>query len=415
MGSRWFCRVLGEELGPLEFGDLRRMVRSGTLREDDRVRRETAREWTRADSVIGLFREEDVGEEAKEIEEPAPSAEMVSRKKETRSAVGRRRWVAALRLSRQEAAIVVGGVAAVVVLNVLPWLLSLRESRRFPRPELDRARGVSQEVLATVVGPPPKEPSVRGLQERQPQPVPGLERLLGITSLSLAGDLKTIVFSAPSGPGGYGLFVARRKEVSEPFDWPVLIESCSSPYRQDTPALSSDGLMLVFVRYEPDTCLYSCHRSSDWIEFGTPTALAVPGLKAGRHRVAQPQFVDNEHLVFAVSDSATGQSSYRVAKRSAFGFEPPEGFSAWGMAPQARLSGGGLRAYSGGAQGLSLAVRGGGDQQFLQGRCILAADVTGPITAPVWVAAKEDVVFYCSPERGRPPNAPARMWMVRLL
>ena len=72
MGSRWFCRVLGEELGPLEFRNLREMVQAGTLREDDRVRRELAREWVRADSVIGLFHQEDVAELADAAEAIGP-------------------------------------------------------------------------------------------------------------------------------------------------------------------------------------------------------------------------------------------------------------------------------------------------------------------------------------------------------
>jgi hypothetical protein len=56
MPSQWFCRVLGEQIGPVSFRELAEMVRAGTLKETDPVRREAASEWTRAKEVIGLLR-----------------------------------------------------------------------------------------------------------------------------------------------------------------------------------------------------------------------------------------------------------------------------------------------------------------------------------------------------------------------
>lgn len=414
MSSRWFCRVLGEDLGPLEFRNLREMVRAGTLCEDDQVRRELAREWVRADSVIGLFRREDGSEPAEAIEAMASAVAAAPCGDAPDGRIPRRRWLSALRLSRGEAALVFGCVAVMAVLNLSPWLISLRESRRYPPKQLQRGRGVSREALATVLGPPPKEPSLPGLKEGLPQAVPGLERLAGITSFSLTADMNTVVFSAPGGLGtGYGLFLAQRKEISQPFDAPLLIESCASMHRQDSPALSPDGLLLVFVRYGPAAQLVFSARSSSRIEFGTPFPLAVPALKNSAQQAGQPQFVDNENLVFAVTDEASRQTTYRVARRAAFGFEPPREFPAIGMGPKARLSADRLRAYAGGLQGLTLAVRGSEEEVFLGGRCILAADVTGPITAPVWITPKEDVVFYCSPGKNEAGGPAHGLWMVR--
>jgi hypothetical protein len=55
MASRWFCRVFGQEVGPLGFEDLVEMVRSGTLTDGDRVRGEFSEDWIPAREVTGLF------------------------------------------------------------------------------------------------------------------------------------------------------------------------------------------------------------------------------------------------------------------------------------------------------------------------------------------------------------------------
>ena len=56
MASQWYCKVLGQQMGPLSFPDLVELVRSGTLKEDDPVRRDGRSQWTPAGEVIGLLR-----------------------------------------------------------------------------------------------------------------------------------------------------------------------------------------------------------------------------------------------------------------------------------------------------------------------------------------------------------------------
>jgi hypothetical protein len=56
MASQWSCKLLGQEVGPVSFREMAEMVRAGTLKEDDPVRRQGTSEWTRAREVIGLFR-----------------------------------------------------------------------------------------------------------------------------------------------------------------------------------------------------------------------------------------------------------------------------------------------------------------------------------------------------------------------
>ncbi len=73
MASQWFCKVLGQEIGPVGFPDLVEMVRSGTLKEADPIRRDAATEWIRAEEVIGLFRAT-ANEPAKALPAAAPAA-----------------------------------------------------------------------------------------------------------------------------------------------------------------------------------------------------------------------------------------------------------------------------------------------------------------------------------------------------
>ncbi len=50
----WFCRVLGQELGPMLFEELQQMAKSGALSVDDDVRHGLADPWTQADRRRGL-------------------------------------------------------------------------------------------------------------------------------------------------------------------------------------------------------------------------------------------------------------------------------------------------------------------------------------------------------------------------
>lgn len=55
MVRRWYCRVLGEQFGPLTFRELARLVRDGALSEEDDVRPDYQKHWQSADTVVGLY------------------------------------------------------------------------------------------------------------------------------------------------------------------------------------------------------------------------------------------------------------------------------------------------------------------------------------------------------------------------
>ncbi len=131
MASQWFCKVLGQEVGPVGFGEMAEMVRAGTLKEDDLVRREGTTPWTRAGEVIGLFRTA-----AKEATQATPDAKAEPRPvrapaktKEAEPPAERRR-----RFGRRRALLAAALVVVLVLLvaGVSTWRATRRE--RFPEP-----------------------------------------------------------------------------------------------------------------------------------------------------------------------------------------------------------------------------------------------------------------------------------------
>lgn len=50
----WYCRVLGQVLGPMTFEELQRMAKSRSLNTDDEVRLGTTEPWAKADRTRGL-------------------------------------------------------------------------------------------------------------------------------------------------------------------------------------------------------------------------------------------------------------------------------------------------------------------------------------------------------------------------
>lgn len=52
---RWYCQILGQELGPFEFDDLNEMVLDGELSPTDLVRVGPQGKWEPASTIVGLF------------------------------------------------------------------------------------------------------------------------------------------------------------------------------------------------------------------------------------------------------------------------------------------------------------------------------------------------------------------------
>ena len=55
MATEWYCRIMGEEWGPMSAAELVAVARWGRLTRDDVVRRGDSGTWVRAELVKGLF------------------------------------------------------------------------------------------------------------------------------------------------------------------------------------------------------------------------------------------------------------------------------------------------------------------------------------------------------------------------
>ena len=55
MSNEWFCKIMGDEWGPLSTEELRVIARRGPLTRNDLVRRSESGSWVRGELVNGLF------------------------------------------------------------------------------------------------------------------------------------------------------------------------------------------------------------------------------------------------------------------------------------------------------------------------------------------------------------------------
>ena len=55
MATEWFCKIMGEEWGPMSAQELIAVARRGRLTRDDNVKRGDQGTWVRAEVVRGLF------------------------------------------------------------------------------------------------------------------------------------------------------------------------------------------------------------------------------------------------------------------------------------------------------------------------------------------------------------------------
>ncbi|MFH1923448.1 MAG: hypothetical protein ABIP48_26610, partial [Planctomycetota bacterium] len=160
---------------------------------------------------------------------------------------------------------------------------------------------------------------------------------------------------------------------------------------------------------------FHASRASASSEFGDPIPWPVPGLDPAKQRVGHPRFCGPLRLVFNVVDLASKEQTFLMAGRGTANtdFEVPREIDFGNFGAWAFLSEDGLRYYSGSPKGLSMAVRRTETVPFGFGVVLVDAEVSGPTDVPVWVAPKEDVIFYCSPGPGKELGSARKLWMVR--
>ncbi|MGO8753242.1 MAG: hypothetical protein ACLQNE_45475 [Thermoguttaceae bacterium] len=237
---------------------------------------------------------------------------------------------------------------------------------------------------------------------------------------ALTADLRTIVFGAGGSPAaGCDLYVAERGGASEAFGTPALIDIFPSNGTEAFPTITPDGLELLFARSDAKGAWGYSRRDPASHNFGDPSPLpfpAIPGLDAGKARMERAQFLDPLHLVFLAVNTATGSRQLLAAGRAnrADRFSTVRAYRLSNPWPAYYVAPSGLRAYYGEPRGLFVCARRSVNEPFGEGSLLLSAQVTGAIEGPIWVAPKEDVMFYCSPGPGREPGAGRMLWMVRI-
>ena len=281
----------------------------------------------------------------------------------------------------------------------------------------------SPKTPEAIPAPQPKPTAIPAVDERAARLIPGLEGVDPGYSPCLTPDLRTIVYAAmPDVVTYYDLYIATREDVTRPFGTPQLIRGCQSRQTDAYPALSPDGLELIFARGDRAPQFFWSARETLVGEFGPAVLWPVPDYDPERQRIDWPQFIDRTHVTFCFTELKGYARSMLVAERSdpksAFGppRKMPKSMIAW---PPGFLAAGGLRAYYGTAKGVFLAERGSTSEPFGEFVSRLDASVTGPLDGPLWVAPQEDVIFYCSTGPGKSPqlgdrNKGRKLWMIRL-
>ncbi len=284
----------------------------------------------------------------------------------------------------------------------------------FPAPGLAKRR---PPIDAMASRPRPEVSSAPGLKERTPALVPGLEDVDPAFSPSLSSDLSMIVFSSTGSPRtGRDLYIATREDVSQPFGPPELIQACVSRETETYPALSPDGLELIFTRSEVRPQFFHSTRHPPSDPFGEPVLWRVPWVDRVNQHLERAQFLDTRHLAFCAMDYTAGTRLFLMAGRE-------EGESPFGPAgnipfpksfpPEFFLTENGLRTFYATPKGILVAARGSTAEPFGAGTLIIEADVCGPIKGPIWVAPQEDVIVYCSPGLGAESDSARKLWMIR--
>jgi hypothetical protein len=280
------------------------------------------------------------------------------------------------------------------------------------------AQDVAVDAPALAVRPPRKgPPSVRGLKLHKPQPIPGVGQLRRAFAPCLTADLKTIVFANWFGrKTEYDLYLATRESPDEPFGPATLIEGAVSSWTDSWPALSPDGLELIYTSADdahPTTMpkLLRSTRPDATSPFSRAEELPLPRVDASRWRIFNPQFVDNLRLKFCLIESDSVRT-VRIASRPKTDapFKTLELLPLENHWPLWWISADGLRAYTGVDEGICMSYRKSPQDEFGPMEVIVPAKVIGKTDGPIWLAPQEDVVFYCSP--GDDPSGGSRHLMM---
>ncbi len=93
MATEWYCRIMGDEWGPMSATELIAVARWGRLTRDDTVRRGNKGTWVRAELVKGLFNSQPVAATVTSDRLVAAARQVAPAKRSVRKVAPTQYWV----------------------------------------------------------------------------------------------------------------------------------------------------------------------------------------------------------------------------------------------------------------------------------------------------------------------------------
>lgn len=416
MASQWYRRTENSEVGPFSFEQLVQQIQNGELNEDGQVRRTQQRNWERVDEVIGLLR----AARRAEIPRAAAARPLAERPALVPTAPSPRSWLLKPLTHDQlkRRGIPAAAVCVGFAITLSAWLTW---PRRPPEISSVRLEFSIPSRLEQMRPRAPARPTVANLPDGRPVPVAGLEKVAWLSAPTFDNEMVTLVFvSVGSADTSDDLFIAERASDNDPFDTPAVIETCSGPGKEAYPALSANGLELIYTKLEaPNHRLMYSRRPDKKSKFGPSRPLEVAGHDFSDMHLDGPQFLGSDRIRFASGDTEYTERTQWVAERMGLDaqFRITATLALVNPWPRYFVAGDGRRIYFATEDGVFITVPDSTNGEFVVPEMLLSASVTGPIAkfdSPIWIAPQEDVLVFCSPGLDDPDSPDHRLWMIKL-
>ncbi|QDT42866.1 hypothetical protein Pan241w_29610 [Gimesia alba] len=304
-----------------------------------------------------------------------------------------------------QTAVIAVGFTIVIGISISWWVNS---PTKFPEPT-----GATSAPANAIRAPKPKTATLPDLVPNTAELLPGFEKREPCFSPALTPDLLSIIFSMAGRVGsGFDLYESTRPSIDDPFGDPVLLETTVSPETEAYPAISPNGLELIYVKSDINPTLWIAKRKSRQEPFQENKLWEAVGKVDASIRVGTPQFLDANRVVFSKLEK-NGSRSLWLVQRSGTKFRNPKLFVQQQGAEALFLSKNGLRAYYPHIEGgLYLVSRAALSHQYGLPLPLTSKEQTGPIDGTIWVSPQEDVLIYCSPGLQKEIGSSRRLWQI---
>lgn len=422
MATQWRYQSHGDEHGPVSFLRLAELLNEGALNSQSLVKEEQSPQWRRVEDVAGLQAQ------ARRLRSgpvpapppPGPKSAVTGDIPITQRRSRPQPEISETSSSQTPWGAYLGMVLVVGFLAAEIWWIWPRTPIPFPESKPVTLKFETPNRLNQLAPRSRKDPKRLLAPSGTPAIIPGLESVLWAKNAVLTPDLLTIVYVSWGGDQNVDdLYMAERPSAEKPFGAPQRIDSCCSTKRETFPALSPDGLQLVYAEDAGPTRLMIAKRTERGKPFEAPQQLAVEKLEAGFTHVEQAQFLSADELrIAATSGDIRKRTHFLIRRRSGAAFVV---IGKMGLAdpwPRYFLMANRRRAYYLSNEGLCVTMQAPRTPQFTTPELWLPAAELGPKLTDaddnIWISPTEDVFVFGSPGKEDPEGRDRRLWMVRL-